>query len=98
MTRLAKRIEKIERNPGNVSSDELLHVLIGLGFERSGGKGSHQCYRHPDLPHVKLTIPRQNPLCRAYVIQALNAIHQLLEETGPAAEPEQSSPEVVEDE
>jgi predicted RNA binding protein YcfA (HicA-like mRNA interferase family) len=98
MTRLAKRIEKIERNPKNVSSDELISVLISLGFERSGGKGGHQCYKHPSLSHIKLTIPKQNPLRRAYVIQALNAVHQLLEETEPAEELEQSNEEGTKDE
>jgi predicted RNA binding protein YcfA (HicA-like mRNA interferase family) len=79
VTRLQKRIVKMRQHPRNVPSDELVSVLLSLGFERRGGKGSHQCFKHPGLPEVKLTVPKQNPLRRTYVVQALNAIHKLVE-------------------
>jgi hypothetical protein len=34
------------------------------------------------MPGVKLTVPRQNPLRKAYVIQALKAIQELMELEG----------------
>lgn len=74
-----KRVRKLLDSPSNVRSEELIAVLQELGFEEKGGKGSHRCFRHPDLPHVKLTIPRQNPLRRVYVTKALDAISELLD-------------------
>lgn len=79
MTRLQKRIRKIQQNPRNVPCEELISVLLSLGFECRGGKGSHECYKHPRLPEIKLTIPRQNPLKSVYVVQALRAIYTLEE-------------------
>lgn len=79
MTRLEKRIRKLRQSPRNISSRELINVLVSLGFELRGGKGSHQCYKHPELPQIKLTVPEQNPLGEVYVKQALDAINKLKE-------------------
>jgi predicted RNA binding protein YcfA (HicA-like mRNA interferase family) len=72
-------VQKLLDSPGNVRSDDLISVLLSLGFHEKGGKGSHRCFKHPDLPHVKLTVPRQNPLRRAYVTKAIEAIAELLD-------------------
>ena len=82
MTKLDKRIRKLEQGPRSVSSEELITILVALGFEHRGGKGSQQCYQHPLLPHIKLTIPKQNPLLQGYVKQALKVIHELRELIG----------------
>ena len=74
-----KRVQRLLDSPNNVRSDELIAVLLALGFEEKGGKGSHRCYKHPDLPNVKLTVPKQNPLRRAYVTKAIEAITELLD-------------------
>lgn len=74
-----KRVQKLLDNPGNVSSDELVAVLRSLDFEEKGGKGSHRCFKHPALPRVKLTVPKQDPLRRAYVTKAIEAICDLLD-------------------
>jgi predicted RNA binding protein YcfA (HicA-like mRNA interferase family) len=79
VTRIEKRIQRIERNPNNVSGEELVSILASLGFECRGGKGSHRCYRHPKAPHILLTVPMQSPLRRVYVMQALKAIRRLEE-------------------
>lgn len=74
-----KRVHKLLDSPGNIRSDELIAVLLSLGFVEKGGKGSHRCFRHPELPFVKLTVPKQNPLRRAYVTKAIEAISELLD-------------------
>ena len=79
LARLAKRIQAIRQNPKNVSSRKLISVLKSFGFEKKGGKGSHQTFTHPELPNVILTIPNQNPLKVVYVQKVLQAIQPLLE-------------------
>jgi predicted RNA binding protein YcfA (HicA-like mRNA interferase family) len=79
VTRLEKRIRRLRQSPRNISSRKLISILVSLGFELRGGKGSHKCYKHPKLPQIKLTVPQQNPLREMYVKQALNAINKLKE-------------------
>jgi len=80
VTGLDRRIRRLAQNPKGVSSAELISVLVSVGFEERGGKGSHRCFRHPKVPGVFLTVPKQNPLGRAYVVHALNAINRVLEQ------------------
>ena len=77
MTSREKRLERISRNPRNVSSREMMSLLEAYGFVRTGGKGSHTCYVHRELPGVRLTIPRT--LKVAYVKQALQAVYRVRE-------------------
>ena len=77
MTSREKRLERISRNPRNVSRRELMSLLEAYGFVRRGGKGSHTCYVHPQLPGVRLTMPRT--LKVAYVKQALQAVYRVME-------------------
>lgn len=79
MSRLEKKIEKIRNNPRDVSSDDLISILLSLGYIDKGGKGSHTCLRHPLLPGRPLTIPR-NVFPRV-VKQVLKSIDELLEQT-----------------
>jgi len=82
VTRREKRLDRMARNPRNVSRKELISLLEAHGFVRQGGKGSHTCYKHPGLPDVKLTIPAG--LKVTYVKQVLEAIYRVreIEENG----------------
>ena len=82
MTRRDKRLERMARNPRNVSRNELISLLEAYGFVYRGGKGSHVCYKHSALPEVKRTIPMK--VTETYVKQALEAIYRLreIEENG----------------
>jgi len=77
VTRREKRLQRIERNPRNVSRKDLISLVEAYGFVRRGGKGSHTCYKHPGLPEVKLTIP--TALKVAYVKQVLETIYRVRE-------------------
>jgi predicted RNA binding protein YcfA (HicA-like mRNA interferase family) len=79
VSKLDKKINRLRENPKNVSSRELKSILHSLGFELRGGKGSHECFKHPRVPEVKITVPKQTPLKKVYVIQALNVINKLME-------------------
>lgn len=79
MTSLEKRIQKLRNQPRGISSDQLERVLDSLGFQERKGRGSHKCFKHPQLPGVLLTVPKQNPLYETYIKQALKAIDRLLE-------------------
>ena len=65
------------RNPRNASRRELISLLESFGFVCRGGKGSHSCYKHPDLPDIKLTIPAG--LKVTYVKQVLETIYSVRE-------------------
>lgn len=78
MARLKKKIEKIRNNPRNVSQNDLISILLSLGYIDEGGKGSHTCFRHPQLPGRPLTIPRT--IFPNIVKQILASIDELLEQ------------------
>jgi len=77
VTRREKRLERMARNPRNVSRKDLISLLEAFGFVCRGGKGSHTCYKHPRLSEIKLTIPAG--LKVTYVKQALEAIYRARE-------------------
>ena len=79
MTRLETRIQKLYESPRSVSSDELISILVSLGFELRGKKTRHGVYRHPKLPHIRLVIPDQNPLKEVYVKKVRGVIEELRE-------------------
>ncbi|MBN1266794.1 MAG: type II toxin-antitoxin system HicA family toxin [Anaerolineales bacterium] len=54
-----KKIDRIRSNPRNVSGEDIISVLLSLGYVEQGGSGSHRCFRHPQLPGGMLTIPRK---------------------------------------
>jgi predicted RNA binding protein YcfA (HicA-like mRNA interferase family) len=72
-SQLKKKVEKLRRQPFDVSPDELHTILTFYGFERCRTKGSHQIYVHPLLPDL-LTIPYRRPVKFIYVKKALRAI------------------------
>jgi len=79
VTKLEKRLRKLEQSPRNISSEELSTILISLGFEYRAGKGSHSFYKHPKLPEFPLTIPEQNPLKQVYIKKVRDLINRLRE-------------------
>lgn len=79
MARLKKKIDKIRNNPRNASREDIISVLISLGYIEDGGSGSHRCFRHSLLPGRPLTIPKK--IFQKVVKQVLNSIDQLLEQT-----------------
>lgn len=78
MARLDKRLRRLYDAPSNISADDLSWILGALGFEDRGGKGSHRVFKHPEL-RKSITIPNQNPLKVAYVVQARKLIEEVLE-------------------
>lgn len=79
MTRIEKRIRKLHESPRNVSSRELISLLQSLGFNESGGKGSHRAFKHLKLPEAILVVPNQDPLKVIYVIKARKFLDELME-------------------
>jgi predicted RNA binding protein YcfA (HicA-like mRNA interferase family) len=62
-----KLFEKILRSPKDLRYEELVRVLVGLGYVCRAGKGSHMVFGHESYP--ALTIPQHTPVKRAYVEQ-----------------------------
>lgn len=75
MTKREKLLERIRRNPWDVSFEELDKILRQHGFKcRQPSKGSsHYTYIKGD---VRLTLPKQNPMRPVYVKMTLRAIEE----------------------
>ena len=71
MTKIDKRVLRLKENPRNVDCDELISIVIALGFDLRKRKKQHRVCVHPDLPRVRLVIPEQRPLKVVYVRQIL---------------------------
>ncbi len=80
MSKKEKALEKLRQNPKNVRFEELVTILLSLGFEmREGGKGSHVVVKVPG--QNPLTIPRNRPFIKPlYVKLALELIDSLAED------------------
>ncbi len=79
MTKREKRLEKIRRNPKNVSKEELDLVLTDYGFVRREGKGSHTVYQHPDQ-ETPIVVAAHGKHVPAYIVkQVLDVIDRLIE-------------------
>jgi predicted RNA binding protein YcfA (HicA-like mRNA interferase family) len=76
-----KRIEAMRRNPRQVTADEMDAALQGLGFTCRSGKGDHRVYLHPKLDYPVVIDVHRPQLKRYIVLQALEAIDELQEET-----------------
>jgi predicted RNA binding protein YcfA (HicA-like mRNA interferase family) len=87
MTKKDKALEKLRQNQKNVRFEELVAVLLALGFEmKEGGKGSHVVFKIPGQP--PLTVPRQKPFLKPiYVKMALEIITTLADDTGSFVTP-----------
>ncbi len=67
LSKIEKLFEKILRSPKEVRYDELVRVLIGLGYVQRPGKGSHTVFCHEELP--AMTVPHHTPVKQAYILQ-----------------------------
>jgi predicted RNA binding protein YcfA (HicA-like mRNA interferase family) len=84
MSRRQKRLERIRRNPNNVSLDALQRVLEDYGFEHKGTTGSHHKYSYTISGETKLlVVPFARPVKPVYVRQALKIIDRIIQELGP---------------
>ncbi|HNU06033.1 MAG TPA: type II toxin-antitoxin system HicA family toxin [Anaerolineae bacterium] len=59
MSKRDKLLEKIRRNPKDVTFKELDQLLHAFGYELVRTKGSHSAYRRPGAPPV--TVARRQP-------------------------------------
>ena len=81
MTTRGKRIEAMRRNPRQVTADEMDAALQSLGFSCRSGKGDHRVYLHPKLAYPVVIDVHRPQLKRYIVLQAIQAIDELLEES-----------------
>ncbi|RJX21854.1 MAG: hypothetical protein C4570_01970 [Ammonifex sp.] len=87
MSKRQKRLDKIHRNPKNVSWNELLSVLEDYRFEvKPPRRGSHYSVTHSVLPGVVEMLPKpcSGPVPEYKVREMLELI-ALVEEVGESA-------------
>ena len=90
MSKRDKRLERVRRNPKNVSLDKLRLLLEDYGFQYQGTTGSHYTFSYTLGGETKLfTVPFRRPVKRVYVELALKLIDRIIEEQGED-EPEES--------
>ena len=83
MSRRQKRLERIRRNPNNVSLADLRSVLEDYGFEHRRTSGSHYTFAYVLGGVTRLfTVPFRRPIKPIYVRQALHIIDQIAQEQG----------------
>lgn len=78
MAKRDKRLQKLRRNPKDVSFDELKRVLESYGFEHIRTVGSHHTFIAViGERNWRLTIPVHRPVKTPYIRQALQAIDEI---------------------
>lgn len=82
MSKTEKLYDKLckKPTPADIKFDEVDKLMISFGFERrqpSKG-GSHYIYTHPKIDECP-SIPKKNPVKRAYIKNAVKAIERLME-------------------
>ncbi|MBC6935149.1 MAG: type II toxin-antitoxin system HicA family toxin [Chloroflexi bacterium] len=82
MSKRRKLLERIRRNPKNVSFEDFRKLLEQYGFELRRSRGSHFSFiaRIADQ-EVLLVIPYNQPMQAVYVKKALIFIDQIIVET-----------------
>ncbi len=77
LSKRQKRLERIRKNPNNVSFEELRTLLLDFGFRLERSSGSHHVFRI-DLngEPSNITIPFVRPVKAIYVRQALGLIEE----------------------
>lgn len=79
MSKQDKLLQKIRRNPKDVSFKELDQLLRAFGYELVRTKGSHNAYRRPGAPTI--TVARRQPHVHSEAVKdVLRAIDDLLAE------------------
>lgn len=74
-----KDLEKIRRNPNDVTFDRLESILIRYGFKVRNGKGSHAIVSHPDIEE-SFPVPRHKPIKPIYIKRCIKMIDFVLAE------------------
>ena len=83
MSKRQKRLERLRRNPKNVSLDNLRRVLEDYGFEHKHTVGSHHTFSYTVGGETKLfTVPFARPIKPVYVKRALKIVDQIIQEQG----------------
>jgi predicted RNA binding protein YcfA (HicA-like mRNA interferase family) len=83
MSKRRKRLERLRRNPNNLSLDELQRVLEDYGFEYKRTVGSHYTFSYVLGGEIKLfVVPFHRPLKPLYVKRALQIIDKMIETRG----------------
>jgi predicted RNA binding protein YcfA (HicA-like mRNA interferase family) len=78
MTKREKRLQKLRRNPINVSFEELRQALEDAGFVMDHATGSHHVFRLEVKEFVfRITIPFARPVKSIYVKQAVALIDEV---------------------
>jgi predicted RNA binding protein YcfA (HicA-like mRNA interferase family) len=78
MSKRRKRLDKLRRNPKNVTRQQLDVVLQDFGFSADFTAGSHTTYRHES--GARVTVASHGSEVPAYIVkQALKAIDSLEE-------------------
>ena len=83
MSRHDKLIARLKSRPKDLSWDELVRLLMALGYaEAKAGKtgGSHRRFVHPNAPTIALHRPHPDKTVKMYVIDELLRV---LGEEGP---------------
>ena len=83
LSKRRKRLERIRRNPTNVSLEELRSLLDDYGFQYRQTVGSHDTFRYRLLGEFRLFVLQlHRPLKTIYVKRAVKLIDQIIEEQG----------------
>lgn len=81
MTRILKRLKKIERNPNSVRFHELISIIESYGFTQTRSKGSHKIFEHPFWDGI-LTLQEVKGKAKPYQVkQAIKAIKEVINES-----------------
>lgn len=86
MSKREKALARLRQNKKNVRFHELETILIGLGFEREVGNGSHNNFV---LGTTIIPIPYRKPFLKPnYIVLALEAIDKIKELEADEDDPE----------
>ena len=78
MTNKRKILERFFNTPTSLKFNQIEKILLHYGFTKKQGKGSHQKFKHPDIP-IQLIFPVHNNDCKnIYKNFALMIINQYL--------------------
>jgi predicted RNA binding protein YcfA (HicA-like mRNA interferase family) len=79
MSKRDKRLQRLRRNPKNVSFDELKQVLEDYGFQHVRTAGSHHTFiAIMNERDWRLTVPQHRPVKTPYIKQAIQAIDEII--------------------
>ncbi|AKG74191.1 type II toxin-antitoxin system HicA family toxin [Salinicoccus halodurans] len=67
MAGVDKIVDKMKRQPNNISFPEAKKVLEKYGYEEKRSKGSHHIFKNPDTKD-RMPLPRQSPL-KPYLVR-----------------------------